>query len=136
MEQFRFQSAKLINKSVPGSGLGPHNREAPASLSDRMVYPRYFLCIVLLPPLIGCSGGHGTATVVGTVLYKNQPVEGATVNFLPKGETPGAKPAHGRTDSGGHFTLTTYFDPTDQPVGALPGEYSVTITKIDEPKGA
>jgi hypothetical protein len=86
--------------------------------------------------LFGCSTGHGTATVSGTVLYKNQPVDGATVIFHPKGEGPTAKPAQGKTDSSGRFTLTTYFSPTDQPAGALPGDYSVTITKIDEPQGA
>lgn len=32
--------------------------------------------------------------------------------------------------------MTTYFGPTDQRAGALPGEYTVTVTKIDEPQGA
>jgi hypothetical protein len=96
---------------------------------------RIRLAFVLLV-VAGCSSSHGTASVTGTVLYKNQPVDGATVNFLPKGEGPTAKPAHGKTDSGGHFTLSTYFGPTEQPSGALPGEYTVTITKIDEPQGA
>jgi len=93
---------------------------------------RFSIALLLLA---GCSGGHGTAVVSGTVLYKSQPVEGATVNFLPKGEGPNAKPAHGKTDSSGRFTLTTYFGPTEQPAGALPGDYIVTITKIDEPQG-
>ena len=39
--------------------------------------------VVSLP---GCSSGHGTASVSGTVLYKNQPVDGATVIFHPKGD--------------------------------------------------
>jgi hypothetical protein len=87
--------------------------------------------------LAGCSSGaHGTANVSGTVLYKDKPVDGATVSLLPKGEGPKAKPAHGKTNSSGHFTLTTYFGPDDQPAGALPGDYSVIITKIDEPQGA
>jgi hypothetical protein len=87
---------------------------------------------VLLP---GCSNSHGTASVSGTVLYKNQPVDGATVIFHPKGDT-GAKPAQGKSESGGRFTVTTYFGPDEQPSGALPGDYTVTVTKIDEPKGA
>ena len=93
------------------------------------------LAALLLAPLLGCSGAHGTASVSGTVLYKGQPVEGATVIFHPKGETPTAKPAQGKTDSGGHFSLAIYFGPGDQPSGALPGDYSVTVTKIDEPQG-
>src|SRR5438552_9737823 len=96
---------------------------------------RAFLA-VLLALLLGCSGAHGTANVSGRVLYKNQPVEGATVIFHPKGEGPSAKPAQGKTSNGGHFTVATYFGPGDQPTGALPGEYAVTVTKIDEPQGA
>jgi len=85
--------------------------------------------------LAGCGSSHGTANVTGVVLYKEQPVAEATVNFLPKGDKPEAKSATGKTDGGGRFTLTTYFGPDEQPAGALPGEYSVTITKIDEPQG-
>jgi hypothetical protein len=91
---------------------------------------------IAILPLLSCTSGHGTATVSGTVLYKNTPVDGATVIFHPKGEGPTVKPAQGRTDSSGHFTLTTYFGPTEQPAGALPGDYTVTVTKIDEPQGA
>jgi len=86
--------------------------------------------------LAGCGKSHGTATVTGNVLYKDRPVAGATVSFLPKSEQTEAKSATGKSDSGGHFTLTTYFDADDQPPGALPGAYAVTITKIDEPQGA
>lgn len=96
-----------------------------------------FDCSVVLAFLLlaGCGGGHGTASVSGTVLYKNQPVAGAAVTFLPKGESADAKSAHGTTDTGGNFTVTTYFTADEQPAGALPGEYRVTITKIDEPQG-
>jgi hypothetical protein len=83
----------------------------------------------------GCDGGRGTTSVSGTVLYNNQPVDGASVSLLPKSESADAKPARGTTDASGNFTVTTYFGPDDQPAGALPGEYRVTITKIDEPQG-
>src|SRR5439155_948571 len=94
------------------------------------------LLLVAITSLVGCSGGHGTASVSGTVTYKSQPVDGATVIFHPKGEGPTAKPAQGKTNGGGHFTVTTYFGPGEQPAGALPGDYAVTVTKIDEPQGA
>jgi hypothetical protein len=97
---------------------------------------RQALALIAVLSLLGCSSGHGTASVSGTVLYKNQPVDGATVIFHPKGDTTKAKPAQGKTNSGGHFTLTTYFGPTEQPAGALPGDYTVTVSKIDEPLGA
>ena len=94
------------------------------------------LLLISLTSLLGCSNSHGTASVSGTVLYKNQPVADATVILHPKGEGPTAKPAQGKTNSSGRFTVTTYFAPGEQPAGALPGEYAVTVTKIDEPQGA
>ena len=95
------------------------------------------LCLILAPlTFLGCSGGHGTASVSGTVRYKNQPVEGATVIFHAQGESANAKPAQGKTSRGGNFTLSTYFGPTEQVAGAMPGDYKVTVTKIDEPQGA
>ena len=90
----------------------------------------------MLLVLVGCSGGHGTVTVTGTVLYKDKPVEGATISFVPKGDGATAKPARGKTDGSGRFTVTTYFGPGDEPAGALPGEYTVMVSKIDEPVGA
>src|SRR5436190_13406669 len=85
--------------------------------------------------LVGCSGGHGTKNVSGTVLYKGQPIAGATVNFLVKGDAPNAKPARGVTDASGRFTLKTFFTATEEASGALPGDYVVMVTKIDEPQG-
>ena len=70
------------------------------------------------------------------MLYKNQPVDGAAMIFHPQGDGPTAKPAQGKSDGGGRFTLTTYLGPGEQPPAALPGEYTVTVTKIDEPQGA
>jgi hypothetical protein len=94
------------------------------------------LFAIVLIVLLGCSNSHGTAGVSGTVLYKSQPVEGATVIFHPQGDASGAKPAQGKSDRGGRFDVATYFGPDEQPAGALPGDYKVTVTKIDEPTGA
>jgi hypothetical protein len=99
-----------------------------------MPYPVFILIVLLL--LAGCSSSDGTSSVMGTVLYNNQPVDGATVIFHAKGEGPTARPAQGRTNSSGHFTLSTHFGPTKQAAGAMPGDYTVTVTKIDEPQGA
>jgi len=93
--------------------------------------------VIAVIVIAGCSSGaHGTASVSGAVLYKDKPVDGATVTLLRKGADAKAKSATGKTNSSGHFTLTTYFGPDDQPAGALPGDYTVIITKIDEPQGA
>ena len=99
--------------------------------------PRLILFLAITQVCVfGCSNSHGTASVAGTVLYKNQPVDGATVIFHPKGDASKAKPAQGKSESGGRFTVSTYFGPDDQASGALPGDYAVTVTKIDEPQGA
>ena len=72
--------------------------------------------------LIGCGESHDVAAVTGTVTYKGQPVEGATVAF----HGANAKVlATGTTDASGKFKLTSYA-PGD---GAAPGSYKVTVTK-------
>ena len=93
-------------------------------------------CLFALVFISGCSGGHGTASVSGTVVYKNQPVDAATVILHPQGDGANLKPAQGKSDGSGRFSVSTYFGPGEQPAGALPGEYKVTVTKIDEPVGA
>jgi len=120
----------LVPRLPPGNALP----RGSASFAYLAIFRRAFVVAIL--SLGGCSGSHGTAKVAGTVLYKNQPVEGATVIFHPQGDATTAKPAQGKSGSGGHFTLTTYFGPAEQPAGALPGDYKVTVSKIDEPQGA
>ena len=76
--------------------------------------------------LAGCGGAAKDkpkcAAVSGTVTYKGQPVEGATVSFWTD-KAPRA--ATGQTDAKGIFKLTT-FDPND---GAIVGSHTVTVTK-------
>ena len=86
-------------------------------------------CLVVVA---GCSGGPAvdpnrpaTVDAGGTVTYNGQPLEGATVAFLPK--TPTDPGASGRTDAAGKFKLTA-FAPGD---GAVPGSYLVTISKVE-----
>lgn len=63
-----------------------------------------------------------TVPVSGTVTYKGQPVEGATITFI---STAGKRGAVATTDAAGRFTMTT-FEPKD---GAIPGTYQVAIQK-------
>ena len=81
--------------------------------------------------LAGCSsdGKPQPVPVSGTVLYKGQPVPGAQVVFLSKGTSPAAV---GNTDDGGNFSLSTY----DEEDGAVPGDYSVTVVKMQGSAGA
>ncbi len=65
------------------------------------------------------------ATARGVVTYKGSPVEGATIVFAP---TEGSTAATGRTDSSGRFSMSAF--PPD--AGAVPGNYTVTISKTEE----
>ncbi|MCL6504442.1 MAG: carboxypeptidase-like regulatory domain-containing protein [Pirellulales bacterium] len=75
-----------------------------------------------------------TVPVTGKVTYNGQPVEGATVAFIPN--NPDGRPARGTTDAQGVYTLVTYLGPNDQPSGAEPGEYKVTIEKTQVAPGS
>jgi hypothetical protein len=90
------------------------------------------LAYIAVGLLAGCGGGEDKWTqerpkpvpAGGTVLYKNEPVEGATVTFVPTGT---AQAAIGQTDASGKFQLQTY-QPGD---GAVPGDYKVTVRKVE-----
>jgi hypothetical protein len=89
---------------------------------------------VLVSGLAGCGGETKvlpkTVPASGSVTLNGSPVEGATVTLQPKAETAGAKPATGVSDASGNFSLTTFVSGADQAQGALPGDYSVTVTKV------
>lgn len=75
----------------------------------------------------GCSDGSGirTVPVSGKVTYRGQPVDGATVSFIPDGE---ARPATAISTAGGDYHLTTL-----DAQGAMPGHYTVVVRKSDIP---
>lgn len=85
-----------------------------------------------LPALLilsGCgqakvSGRPELAKVSGTVTFKQEPVEGATVIFVPQGHSNAAV---SMTDAKGNFTLQS-FDPGD---GAALGTYQVIVKKVE-----
>ena|SRR5438067_10115185 len=83
------------------------------------------LCLVALALCLGC-GQHnplGTVPVSGKVTYNGQPVEGATVSFIPDGD---GRPATAITGPDGAYTLTTL-----NWQGAVPGQYTVVVRKTD-----
>lgn len=93
-----------------------------------------FACSIILSSTLGCSSGSTlpqTVAVTGEVLYQGKPADGAEVAFNTS--APGAKPARGKTDAQGKFTLKTYVDPQHDLDGAIPGEYEVTVTKLELP---
>lgn len=75
--------------------------------------------------LTGCGPSRpATVAVEGTVTLDGNPVEGASVTFIPGGD---GKIAMGTTDASGKFTLTTY-EPGD---GAIVGTHKVTVRKTE-----
>lgn len=98
----------------------------------RLCLSRYGLLCLLVSVPSGCGGSSEPAdrpqrvSVTGTVLYQERPVEGATVVFIPQGGNHGAV---GVTDASGRFMLTTF----DRDDGAVPGDYSVTVRKVEMP---
>lgn len=96
---------------------------------SRLPFVLFSACCALL---LGCDakpGLEGVVPVQGTVTYNGEPVEGATVTFMPS--SAGGKAAVGKTDDSGHFTLTTQ-NPGD---GALPGDYLITVRKTETSGG-
>jgi len=77
----------------------------------------------------GCGDGAlRTHPVSGTVTFQGEPLAGATVGFSPKVEGEG----HGgfaRTDEQGFYRIQTTQGRAD--AGTTPGEYFVTITKVE-----
>jgi hypothetical protein len=86
--------------------------------------------------LAGCGGGGDSLKVPplhpvsGTVKLDGKPLPGASVTFLPVGESK-VQVASGVTDDAGHFTVAYV---NGEP-GAAEGEYKVLISKMMLPDG-
>ena len=83
------------------------------------------LLLVTVSGVIGCRDSRYPPTfrVTGVITMQGEPVDRATVSFLP---SDGQHPANGITDESGVFELST-FNRND---GATPGEFVVTIQKF------
>lgn len=82
-------------------------------------------CLLCLAVCLGCGQRNplGTVPVSGKVTYNGQPVESATVSFIPDGD---GRPATAITGPGGSYNLATL-----NWQGAVPGEYTVVVRKTD-----
>ncbi|MCR9296183.1 MAG: carboxypeptidase-like regulatory domain-containing protein [bacterium] len=91
---------------------------------------RQTLACAALALFVGCgSSNPPTAQVTGTVTLDGNPVEGATVLFIP--DDASNKAATASTQADGTYALTT-FEAGD---GAMPGSYKVKVHKFDLPEG-
>ena len=87
--------------------------------------------VVHAVPMAGCSSSSKENPnwperfpVTGTVTYKGEPIEAAEVTFMSKSKNSAAA---GRTDSDGHFYLTTFVEKD----GAVAGPQVVSIRRVD-----
>jgi hypothetical protein len=81
------------------------------------------ICLMLVVAL-GCDDGRpARVPVSGRVTIDGQPVTSGSVSFRP----PQGRPASGKLDDQGRFTLKT-FEPGD---GCVPGKHEVTIHSTD-----
>ncbi|EAQ81827.1 carboxypeptidase-like regulatory domain-containing protein [Blastopirellula marina] len=84
---------------------------------------QYRLSLLLIAAIqLGCSGG-GLQPLQGTVTLDGQPLADAAISFSP---VTGGRPATGKTDADGQFTLASYTAGDGLPAGS----YKVTIVKI------
>jgi len=85
----------------------------------------WVVCGLAAAVLAGCGGGElDVVPATGTVTLDGQPVEGATVTFVP--QDADGRTATGTTDQSGKFVLQT----AGAGEGALPGKYKVTVSKV------
>ena len=90
-------------------------------------------CVALMVTVVGCGASHPPLTVVtGTVTYDGKPLEDATVAIIPDGGDGTAKPADGKTDADGQFTLTTTFIDGEIVDGAVEGTYTLRVVKYEK----
>src|SRR5437899_612630 len=92
-----------------------------------MFAPRTAFSIAIIVALgaASCSRSSSLAPVTGKVTYKGQPVPGATIVFMGDENT---RPATAVSGADGSYSLMTL-----DAKGAMPGSYSVIVTKIDAP---
>jgi hypothetical protein len=91
---------------------------------------------VVVSMLVGCGAGGPkvpkTVPVSGKITYSDKPLAGAEVGFVSKFDNKDVLAARGVTNDSGEFTLSTYIDPQHEVAGATPGDFVVTVTKIEK----
>ena len=96
----------------------------------RLPRPTWF-ALLPLTVLVGCQEAEGPATyeTTGVVTLSGEAVQGAVLFFQP---VAGAgKPAQATTDAAGMFEVHTAIETNVTKPGMVPGDYRVTVTKLD-----
>jgi hypothetical protein len=96
----------------------------------------FFGCVLVFVVFLifGCGGVKlsGLVPVSGVVIYKDQPLDDATVGFVPKNFKTGDRIGTGKTNAQGKFELRTIGE-----LGVLPNDYCVIIIKnVEDTSGS
>lgn len=94
------------------------------SNSERRLLLSVALGLHVLGLPAGCSKGPERVAVSGQVLIDGQPLTTGTVSFMP---VAGGRPAGGKLDEQGRFTLTS-LKPGD---GTMLGEYNIAVSAVE-----
>jgi hypothetical protein len=99
---------------------------------------RFFaLAALTIPVTLGCGSKSETlpqlVPVSGTVTLDDKPLTGATVHFVPDGDSTGAE-STGITDGNGKYELHTR-EGNASKTGAVPGKYRVWFSRLIGPDG-
>lgn len=82
----------------------------------------------------GCGGSASKYDklhpVSGTITFDGQPLDGATVAFIPA-KSKQVQPSFGYTDATGKYVLQT----PEGNKGVSPGEYRIVVSKLQMPDG-
>lgn len=110
----------------------------PLFLTPQVRFALSFTVCVTVLGAWGCGGadvGFPSQPVGGVVLFKGQPVEGATVSFSPDsgGEGTVGVPAVGQTGADGTFSLRALQSGRPVTAGTAVGQYIVTVVKQQIP---
>jgi hypothetical protein len=91
------------------------------------------ISLVVLLLSVGCGGDSGPTTVPvsGKVTQAGQPLAQALVVFHPKDSASTTLASQAETDDQGVYTLSTYLGGEDYKPGIQPGEYLISITKLE-----
>lgn len=87
--------------------------------------------VVGIVTIAGCGDGLRRVPVQGKLTAAGAPVVGATVQFLPEGDTKG-EGGIGTSDTSGAFTL---IGSRNDDTGVVPGKYKVRVTRMMDKNG-
>lgn len=94
----------------------------------------FLLAVAVVIVSLGCEQQTGPQTypATGTVTLNGTPVADALVVFTPRNsDGQSALASQAQTDAEGRFEMRTYLGEDDYKVGIQPGEYVVTVTKLE-----